>query len=185
MPSGLETTNVLTPEERLKKYKELLNKLTVEKARRAQEEAQTLNGGSEGNSVGKSTLKEELSETSLRMSAVGSVPSEPVSNAVAAQRTEPSKLLGSQGQIITSMKTVPVSSSEGKNRILLKVKQKSIDSEIEEVRRQREDLERRFEKGRINKDEYEHELEELIKRGQTLLVRKTEVCKELETVGQK
>ncbi len=185
MPSGLEASNVLTPEERLKKYRELLIKLTSEKSRLAKEQGQTPDGGTEGNPIAKSTLKEGLPETSPRMSAAGSVSSEPASNAIAVQITEPLKLSGSQGQIVSSMKTVPVSSSEGKNRILLKVKQKSIDSEIEEVRRQREDLERRYEKGRIDRDEYQHELEELIKRGQTLLVRKTEVCKELEAVGQK
>lgn len=184
MPNSLETTNVLTPEERLKKYRELLNKLMAEKARLAQEQGLAGDGAAEGNLTGNST-KEELAEMARRMSAAGSVPSGPAGSRVAAQNTEPSKLSGSQGQIVTSAKTMPLSSSEGKNGILLKVKRKSIESEIEDVRRQREDLERRYEKGHIAKKEYERELEELIKRGQNLLVRKTEVCRELEAVGHK
>jgi hypothetical protein len=184
MPSGLEAAKVLTPEERLKKYRELLGRLATEDSRLKEEmQGRTPEGGSKANPIGKSAAKEELSETSLRLSAAGSDPSEPHRNPIAAHRTEPFKTAGPQGQVGGPLKSATVASAEGKNRILLKVKQKSIDSEIEEVRHQREDLERRLEKGRITKDEYELELEGLIKRGQGLLVRKMEVCKELEALG--
>jgi len=120
-----------------------------------------------------------------RRASAGSEPSLPPGNSIAARKPDPVKLKTEHGQLRSLLKAATGGSSEGKNRILLKVKQKSIDSEIEDVRRQREDLERRYEKGRISREEYETELEELIKRGQSLLIRKTEVCRELEIVAPK
>ncbi|RDE11983.1 MAG: hypothetical protein C4K47_09130 [Candidatus Thorarchaeota archaeon] len=186
MPSGLKAAKVSTPEERLKKYRELLGKLAIEDSTLSQEAQGPMGeSGFKGNPIGKGAAKDELTGAALRMSAAGFDPSRPRSNPLAVHRTESLKAAGSQGQIGGQLKSATVASADGKNRILLKVKQKSIDSEIEEVRRLREDLERRFEKGRIDKAEYERELEELIKRGQTLLVRKMDVCKELEALGQK
>jgi hypothetical protein len=154
MPSSLEITKVLTPEERLRKYRQLLGKLATEESMlRVETEGNASDGGS------------------------GSNPS--------THGIETFKPAEHSGQVSSLMKSPTSSSPEGKNRIMLKVKQRSIDSEIDDVRRQREDLERRYEKGRISREEYEHELEELIKRGQTLLLRKAEVCKELEAVGHK
>jgi hypothetical protein len=154
MPSSLEVTKVLTPEERLRKYRELLGKLATEESMlRTETGGRASDGGPESN------------------------PS--------THKTESFKPVEHAGQLSSLMKSPCGSSPDGKNRILLKVKQRSIDSEIDDVRRQREDLERRYEKGHISREEYEHELEELIKRGQTLLLRKTEVCRELEAVGPK
>jgi len=186
MSSGLEAAKVLTPEERLRRYKELLGKLATEESiRRLEIQGQISDGDSKSNPVGKGSAKGSKPDLPLQRSAAGSDRTEIRGNPIGAHRTESSKPAEHSAQLASLTKSPTGSSPDGKNRILLKVKQRSIDSEIDDVRRQREDLERRYEKGRISREEYEHEFEELIKRGQTLLLRKTEVCKELEAVGQK
>jgi hypothetical protein len=67
--------------------------------------------------------------------------------------------------------------SEDRQRIRLQVKEKSVESSFERIKRKRELLDRRYKRKLLSKAEYDSELEALVKEGSVLLRKKTEITR--------
>lgn len=149
----------LNPEERLKKYKEFLASLEREDAAEQHRHA----GRPSGPQPKVTSARQESARTDSHDGH--ETASLKPCGAVSGRQKEP------------DTKTV-----EERNRVLLRVKQRAVESEIDEVRREKAQLERKLERGHIKQEAYQQELEQLVKRGQTLLRRRLDVAKELSEV---
>jgi len=70
-------------------------------------------------------------------------------------------------------------SKSGKNRIMLKAREKAIKNQLQEIKSSKSDLERDYKRKVIDKREYESRLKLLVKEGQDLLKEKVEIDKAL------
>ena len=149
----------LNPEERLKKYKEFLASLEREDAAEQHRHV----GHRSGSQPKVAPARQESARTDSH-------------DGHEAASLKPC------GGVSGRQKEPEAKAAEERNRVLLRVKQRAVESEIDEIRREKAQLERNLERGHIKQEAYQQELEELVKRGQTLLRRRLDVAKELSEV---
>jgi len=157
--SESESFAYLNPEERLKKYKEFLASLEREDAAERHRHA--------GRPSGPQPKVAPARQESARADSHDG-------------RGIPSLKL--RGTVSGRQKESEAKAGDERNRVLLRVKQRAVESEIDEVRREKAQLERKLERGHIKQEAYQQELEQLVKRGQALLRRRLDVAKELSEV---
>ncbi|MHA2064847.1 MAG: hypothetical protein ACXABY_10775 [Candidatus Thorarchaeota archaeon] len=180
----------LTPEQRLQKYKQYLSEL-AKKDGSGNLSAKT--------SIPKSTtpseddasrdLKEAIRAT-IAAAGPRSQIKKPTSErgAEPAERPNPVSLVSPSKRELNEFRaTRPVvklsvvsgkeKRSEDRQRIQLQVKEKSLQSSFERIKRKRELLDRRYKRKVISEVDYESQLEALVKEGSALLREKAEITK--------
>jgi hypothetical protein len=180
----------LTPEQRLQKYKQYLAELAKK-------------DGSGNLSVKTSTPKSTTSseyeaarnlKESIRATIATSGTRSQIKKPVPEQGEEPTERPNSDSLVSPSKRELnefrssrPVvklsvisgkeKRSEDRQRIRLQVKEKSVESSFERIKRKRELLDRRYKRKLLSKAEYDSELEALVKEGSVLLRKKTEITR--------
>ena len=66
--------------------------------------------------------------------------------------------------------------SSARKNVLLRVKEKALESSMLEIKDERRRLERKLEKGEITKDEYHAEIQKLVRKGKSILKEQTIVA---------
>jgi hypothetical protein len=126
-------TKSLTPEERLRRYKEYLSGLQA-----VANDGRPLSSGTESNTrntSSKAPVKRELVDAL----------------SVLARKKEETE------------------NDNAKTNVMLKVKERAIQSSIKEVREERMRLRRKLDRGQITDEEYEREIQKLVAKGKKLL----------------
>ena len=180
----------LTPEQRLQKYKQYLSELAKKDG--------SGNLGAKP-SIPKSTIPSEddasrdLKEA-IRATIEASGPRSQIKKPVSEQEREPTErpnpvslVSPSKRELNEFRATRPMvklsvisgkeKRSEDRQRIRLQVKEKSLQSSFERIKRKRELLDRRYKRRVISKVDYDSQLEELVKEGSALLREKAEITK--------
>lgn len=127
-------TKSLTPEERLRRYKEYLSGLQA-----------VANDGRPASSA---------TGTNVRNS---SSPPPPVKQELV------------DALAILAKKKEETEEDSARTNVMLKVKERAIQSSIQEVREERMRLRRKLDRGQITDDEYEREIQKLVAKGKKLL----------------
>jgi hypothetical protein len=163
--------NEKTPEERLKKYKERLAKM-------AQDEGRDIKLDSQYDEEEKEIVKWEPPSPDSASKEV------PIEAKPSPPRTleSPAKKELRESQVVKKRREKLVKrlgSSSGKNRIMLKARQKAIDNQLREIKNDKELLELQFKRKVIDRTEYEQRMDLLVKEGHELLKEKAEIDKSL------
>jgi len=134
-----QMTERLTPEERLRKYKEFLAGLEAE-----------ARGGQSPSSATASNVKDsQVSAPRIQKELVDAL-------AVLAEKQNEREASDTKEQ-------------SAKEKVLLKVKARAIQSSMKEIREERQLLRRKVDRGQISTEEYERKIHELVRRGKKLL----------------
>ncbi|MHA2141392.1 MAG: hypothetical protein ACXADC_02870 [Candidatus Thorarchaeota archaeon] len=108
--------------------------------------------------------------------------SSPASNSVSSESKKPVKK-----ELITALAVLKQSKEKDsavskeqdvKKNVMLRIKEKALDSSMLEIRDEKRRLERKLEKGEISKAEYEAEIQKLVRKGQSVLKAKSIVAEE-------
>ena len=159
--------NEETPDERLKKYKERLVKMAQSEGRESK-----IN-----NNIEKPIVKREP-------------PPEPIpKDAPLGPRPKPPPILESpakrelrESQVVKKRREALLSklkSKSGKSRIMLKAREKAIDSQLKEMKSRKSKLELQYKRKVIDREEYERRMAILVSAGHDLLKEKAEIDKTL------
>lgn len=164
--------NEETPEERLKKYKERLAEMALEDGR----DSKLVNSIETENEV----VRREPPPN----------PPEPVSNeALIDSRPKPPTVLESpakrelrESQVVKKRRDELITKLEdtsGKNRVMLKAREKAIKNQLQEIKSRKSMLELQYKRKVIDKLEYEKRMKLLVQEGRELIQEKAEVDKAL------
>jgi len=126
-------TASLTPEERLRRYKEYLASLQA-----------VANDGRPVSSATGTNVRNPTAEPPVKKQLVDAL-------AVLARKKEETE------------------EKKARTNVILKVKERAIQSSIQEVREERMRLRRKLDRGQITDEEYEREIQKLVVRGKKLL----------------
>lgn len=202
----------LTPQERLKRYKEYLRKLAQNEGRvlkccvpekssdlKVTEKDKASIPRSETKSKPKGTMRRETSTMSSKSipkdsgKTIESI-SEPTSESHRVRPTfkvkrdpnqfvSPAKRELREAGIDLPSKTplVPEGTTPERKRVMLKVKQRSIESRLIQLKRERDTLERDFSRGRISDEYYRRSLTRIIKDSGELLKDKKQIEDEMKS----
>jgi hypothetical protein len=162
--------NESTPKERLKKYKESLAKLALLEGRELKL----------SNPVKDSEVDAPAKEGSSHVPAR----QEPAENIRPPQvLVSPSKRELRESMAFSKKKgnefKADLSLNSERSRILLKAREKAIDSALADIKNRRSMIELQLKKKTISKDEYERRIRSLVEEGHRLLKEKSEVDKAL------
>ena len=130
-------TESLTPEDRLRKYKEFISGLAHENDSGGKNRSTTLSATS--SEAKKPPVKEEL------IAALAVLKE--------AEEKDPP----------------PAKEQSARKNVMLKVKEKALESSMREIRDEKRRLERKLERGEISKLVYEAEIQKLVRRGKSVL----------------
>ncbi len=168
-----------SPEDRLKRYKASLDKL-------AEKEGRNL----------KSTKQVQKTSQPKNERTVNPVKSDPKKIRVEDPQFKPPQVLVSpakkeMGESIATVRKAPKALSEvklkelnGRNLLMLRVRHRSIDSSLREIKKRRETLEAQLKSKFIDKKKYQEEMAALVAEGRKLLVEKERVEKEMKQLKQ-
>jgi hypothetical protein len=172
--------NKLTPEERLKRYKEYLSKL-------AETEGRVLSSPQ--------PVQEESKKSSevQRPHDAYDRPREPPKHVQSPKKAKKQSLVSpSKRELQELKKAVALKAREkrkpslsGRSITMLRVRSKAIARALIEIKNKRERLERRHDRGIIDQDEYQQELAKLVSEGHDLLREKTEIDEEIKILESK
>jgi hypothetical protein len=164
-----------SPEERLKRYKKSLDKM-------AQEEGRNLKSTKHVTKT--SQPKKDETVNPVKTSARKTDPKEPQSKPPQVLVSPAKKELG---ESIATVRKAPKTLSDakikeldGRNLLMLKVRHRSIDSALREIKKRRETLELQLKSKFIDKKKYQEEMTALVEEGRSLLVEKERVEKEMK-----
>ncbi len=162
--------NEETPEERLKRYKESLAKM-------AQDEGRDIKLVNQTNEE-KEVVKREPPppQTVPNDAPIGPRPTPPKS------LESPAKKELRESQVVKKKREELVKrlgSTGGKNRVLLKAREKAIDNQLREIKNKKSMLELQYKRKVIGRAEYERRMELLVKEGHELLKEKAEIDESL------
>ncbi len=168
-----------SPEERLKRYKASLDKL-------AEKEGRNL----------KSTKQVQKTAQPKNERTMNPVRAPPKKIEAEEPQFKPPQVLVSpakkeMGESIATVRKAPRALSEakikelnGRNLLMLKVRHRSIDSSLREIKKRRETLNAQLKSKFIDKKKYQEEMAALVKEGRSLLVEKERVEKEMKKLKQ-
>lgn len=160
------TTNKLSPEERLKRYKANLEKMAEKEGR-------------------------EVSSTKSVQEEITKSPGTPETPFIPAKRTTPLKVKTfvspSKLELEELKKAMTEKAQEkkkpalsGRSLTMLRVRSKALAKALTEMKVKREKLERKHDRAIIDEDEYQRMLAELVSEGHGLLREKTEIDEEIK-----
>lgn len=158
-----------TPEERLKKYKERL----AEMAQLEEQDSKLPNPTKSEKTVVK---REPPPQPIPEDAVIGPRPKPPpVLESPAKRELRESMVVKKKRDALRAR----LGNNGGKNRIMLKAREKAIDNQLQEIKNRKSMLEREYKRKVINKVEYESRLKLLVNEGQNLLKEKSDIDKEL------
>ncbi len=162
--------NKETPEERLKRYKESLAKMAKEEGR----DIELVNQIQEEKEVVK--RKPPPPQPAPIEAPIGPRPSPP--------RTleSPAKKELRESQVVKKKRNEllkRLESSGGKDRIMLKAREKAIDNQLREIKNKKSMLELQYKRKVIDRAEYERRMDLLVREGQELLKEKAQIDESL------
>jgi hypothetical protein len=168
-----------SPEDRLKRYKASLDKM-------AKEEGRNLKSTKHVQKV--SQPKNERTVNPVKATVRKVDPSEP-------QHRPPQVLVSPSkkelGESIATVKKAPKTLSDakikeldGKNLLMLRVRYRSIESSLREIKKKRETLEAQLKSKFIDKKQYQKDMAALVEEGRSLLFEKERVEKEMKNLKQ-
>ncbi len=168
-----------SPEDRLRRYKESLEKMAKEEGRNLKFTKHET----------KSTQpKDDRTTNPVRVSTGKSVDDEP--------KFKPPQVLVSPakkelGESIATVRKAPKTISDaklkeldGRNLLMLKVRHRSLESALREIKKRRETLEAQLMTKFIDREKYREEMTALVAEGRKLLVEKERVEKEMKALKQ-
>jgi hypothetical protein len=164
--------NESTPEERLKKYKENLTKMALLEGR----ELKLTNPVKSQKSTSMSPLDTRPSRESGKREAVENI--RPPQVLVSPSKRELRESIISSRKKGDEFKT-SLDRKTGRNRVMLKAREKAIDGSLSEIKNKRSMLELQLKKKMISKDEYDRRMKLLVEEGQRLLREKAGIDKAL------
>jgi len=158
-----------TPEERLKKYKERLAKMAQSEGRESMLTDSSISD--------KPVVKREPPPESIPIDTpiVAKPQPPPVLESPAKRELRESMVVKKKREALMSR----LGSKGGKNRIMLKAREKAIENQLQEIKSSKSNLERDYKRKVIDKREYESRLKLLVNEGQDLLKEKVEIDKAL------
>ena len=158
-----------TPEERLKKYKERLAEMVQSEGRESK-----LTDSSPSD---KPLVKREPPPQPIPKDepVVPRPQPPPVLESPAKRELRESMVVKKKREALMSR----LGSISGKNRIMLKAREKAIENQLQEIKNRKSMLERDYKRKVIDKREYESRLKLLVNEGQDLLKEKVEIDKAL------
>ncbi len=159
--------NEETPEERLKKYKERIAKMAQSEGR----ESKLANHIE----IEKPIVKREPPPQPIPKDApIGPRPKPPpVLESPAKRELRESQVVKKRREALLSK----LESKSGKSRIMLKAREKAIDSQLKEMKSRKSKLELQYKRKVIDRDEYERRMSILVSAGHDLLKEKAEIDK--------
>ena len=162
-----------SPEERLRRYKASLDLLAKK----------------EGRNLKTTTIMKKTSDVSTKGSASDRTTVDNTVKRVGKPKppqvtVSPSKkeLVGSGSSVRKAPKTLSdakIKEIDGRNLLMLKVRQRSIESALREIKKRRDTLEAQLKSKFITKKQYQEEIAALVAEGRSLLVDKERVEKEI------
>ncbi len=164
-----------SPEERLKRYKQSLEKMAKEEGRNlkfTKLETKSSLSKSEGitNPVKAAPKKAMPKETQFKPPQVLVSPAKKeLGESIATIRKSPKTISHAK-----------IKDSDGKNLLMLRVRQRSIESALQDIKKKRETLEAQLKSKFIDKKKYQAEMSALVDEGRSLLVEKERVEKEMK-----
>jgi hypothetical protein len=162
-----------SPEERLKRYKASLDKMAKEEGRNLKTTKPTKKNPD--NSVKRQLTQRTTVEKSLRK--VGKPKPPQVTESPAKK-----ELRESIATVRTTKKTMSdtkIKEIDGRNLLMLRVRHRSIESGLKDIKKRRETLEAQLRSKFITKKQYREEMAALVAEGRKLLVDKERVEKEM------
>ena len=180
----------LTPEQRLQKYKQYLADLAKKDGSghlgaKTSKSKTTTSPEEDASSDIKKVIRETIAASGARSQIKKQIPEQGEESRARSETVSlvsPSKRELNEFRGTRSVVKLPVISgkdkrNEDRQRIRLQVKERSVQSSFERIKRKREQLERRYERKLLTKVEYEFELEALVKEGAALLREKAEITR--------
>lgn len=179
-PSDINLPFEHSPEERLKRYKASLDKMAEKEGRNLKSTKQ----------VHKSSQpKNERTVNPVRAPPSKVEPEEPQFKPPQVLVSPAKKELGeSIATVRKNPKTLSVAKIkelDGRNLLMLKVRHRSIESSLREIKKRRETLEVQLKSKFITKKQYQEEMAALVEQGRSLLVDKERVEKEMARLKKK
>lgn len=168
-----------SPKDRLKRYKESLEKM-------AKEEGRNL----------KLTKQETKSSQPKNIRTTNPVKAAPREAELKEPQFKPPQVLVSPakkelGESIATVRKAPKALSDakmkelnGRNLLMLRVRHRSIESSLREIKKRRETLEAQLKSKFIDKKKYKEEMAALVAEGRSLLVEKERVEKEMKKLKE-
>ena len=168
-----------SPEDRLKRYKASLGKMAKKEGRNLKTTAQV-------KKVSDSTMmKSESDKTRVNKTVRRVGKPKPPQVTVSPAKTELKLLSGSARKTPGTMSDAKVKEINGRNLLMLRVRQRSIESSLKEIKKHRETLEAQLKSKFITKKQYQEEMAALVAEGRTLLVDRERVEKEMARLKEK
>jgi hypothetical protein len=163
-----------TPEERLKRYKASLDKM-------AEREGRNLKSTKQVKKASQPKNERTTNPVKATPKTVGSPEPEPQFKPPQVLVSPAKKELGES--IATVRKTLTDAKAKdlnGKNLLMLRVRHRSIESSLREIKKRRDTLEAQLKSKFIDKKKYRQEMDALVEEGRSLLVEKERVEKEMK-----
>ena len=162
-----------SPEERLKRYKASLDLLAKKEGRNLKTTAQMKNT-SDVSTKGPATERTTVDKTVKRVGKPK--PPQVVVSPSKKELLESSSTFRKPTKILSDAKIKEI---DGRNQLMLKVRHRSIESSLREIKKRRETLEAQLKSKFITKKQYQEEISALVAEGRSLLVDKERVEKEI------
>lgn len=172
--------NKLSPEERLKRYKESLEKMAEKEGREI------------------TTTKSDQEEISKPIDAerphdAYDRPSEPPKHTQQARKPKAQTFVSPSKRELEELKVAMAAKAQekkepklsGRSLSMLRVRSRALAKALTEMKVKREKLERRHDRDIINQEEYQEELSKLVSEGHDLLREKTEIDEEIKILEAK
>jgi hypothetical protein len=174
------STNKLTPEERLKRYKEYLSKMAEK----------------EGKELLSAKSKQETIEKPVetqRPHGAYDRPREPPKHMQPPKKTVRHSIVSPSKQELEELRKAMESKAHekkkpavsGRSLTMLRVRSRALAKALTEMKVKRDKLERQHDRGIIDEDEYQQRLAQLISEGHNLLREKTEIDEEIKILDSK
>lgn len=161
--------NEETPEERLKKYKERLEKM-------AQSEGRDVKL-TDSIKFEKEVVKREPPPQPAPIDApIGPISKPPpVLESPAKRELRESQVVKKRREALYSK----LESKSGKSRIMLRAREKAIQNQLQEIKGRKSTLELQYKRKVIDREEYDRRMQLLVKEGRDLLIEKGQIDKTL------
>lgn len=174
--SEIPLVNESTPEERLRRYKEQLQKMAESENRDLKfSNIVRINDDKQQGTSTREIEAEAVKTKSLKTSESPSPPQTLVS---------PSKRELRESMVVSSKSTRDavakrIADKDSKNKILMKARIKAIDSKLQDIKSRRSMIQLQYKRGLIDQSEYEKRMEILVAEGRELIKEKTVLDKSL------
>ncbi|MFW9787719.1 MAG: hypothetical protein ACFFE2_04910 [Candidatus Thorarchaeota archaeon] len=165
-----------SPEERLKRYKASLDKMAKEEGRNLKTTKQKMKTSKQKGEKAPNPVK-QVPRKVKSPDPQHKPPQVLVSPAKKELRT-------AGVSIRKSLTDAKVKEIDGRNLVMLKVRLRSIDSSLRDIKKRRDTLEAQLKSKFIDKERYRKEMDALVDEGRTLLVERERVEKEMKKLKQ-